>query len=91
MEKVITFTDNGAIRKEAVVWIAKMDGDDFSLDDRDALKEWMTRSPRHKAELQRLTKRWGELNILTELAGRSTAAGTGPVLGFHPGLFHRRG
>jgi transmembrane sensor len=69
MEKVIGFPNSDSIETEACAWIAQLDGDrEPSAEDIAALREWLTRSPLHRQELQRLAALWGDLNMLTELA-----------------------
>ena len=56
------------INQEACAWIARLHDAEPSAEDLAALRDWMRQSPRHKAELRRMAKRWDELNVLTELA-----------------------
>ena len=58
------------IEHEARKWLIRMDGDEpLTEAERHSLREWMARSPAHRAELTRLTKFWNNANILTELTG----------------------
>ena len=51
-----------------------MDGDEpLTEAEKHSLREWMARSPAHRAELTRLTKFWADANILTELTGEPLA------------------
>lgn len=61
-------SQTSTINREACAWIAKLHDAEPSPQELAALQEWMRRSPEHKAELRRMAKRWGELNVLTELA-----------------------
>ena len=56
------------IEAEAAAWIAQLDGASPSQQDLAALREWMSRSPQHRAAMERLTTLWDDLNILTQLA-----------------------
>nr|WP_298728080.1 FecR domain-containing protein [uncultured Steroidobacter sp.] len=70
MRRVVEYSDGNVITKEACAWIAQLDGDQPpSAEDLAALREWMNRSPAHGQELRRLAELWGDLNVLTELAG----------------------
>lgn len=69
MKPIAKFPDQNAIEAEACAWIAQLDGDTRpSEEDVAALREWINRSPLHRAELERLSDLWGDLNILTKLA-----------------------
>lgn len=67
MKNIHTFPDRRIIENEAYDWLIKLDRDE-SLDkqDREALCEWLGRSPVHRQELCKLNAFWGN-NILTEL------------------------
>ncbi|MEQ9530488.1 MAG: FecR domain-containing protein [Haliea sp.] len=56
------------IDREACAWIAQLDGARPTTADIEAFREWVNRSPRHRAAIERLSELWGELNVLTELA-----------------------
>ena len=69
MKTVVQFPDRTTIEAEACAWIAQLDGDQTpSREDAAALREWINRSPLHRAEMERLSELWGDVNILTELA-----------------------
>ena len=69
MKTVIEFPDKDVIQEEAAEWLVRLDGDNpLSQDDRGRLKDWLSRSPAHRAELRELARLWGNLNVLTELA-----------------------
>jgi ferric-dicitrate binding protein FerR (iron transport regulator) len=58
------------IQRQARMWLVRMDGDKRLTEaERAALKEWMSRSARHRKELVRLARFWNQANILTELVG----------------------
>ncbi len=58
------------IQRQARKWLVRMDGDKRLTEaERKALKEWMSRSARHRKELARLAKFWNQANIMTELVG----------------------
>lgn len=60
-----------SVKHEAAAWIAQLNGGDPSKKDLLALEEWMSRSPRHQAEIKNYAKLWGQLNLLTILSEKS--------------------
>ena len=73
-----------SVNREACAWIAKLHDAELSPQDRAALREWMQKSPRHRAELRRMARRWGELNVLTELAVPVETPGLRNIAHFSP-------
>ncbi len=75
IENVYNFPDRRIIEEEAAAWLIKLDSDTpVSAADRQALHEWLGRSPIHREEINDLADFWGRMNVLTELAvplGRS--------------------
>jgi ferric-dicitrate binding protein FerR (iron transport regulator) len=58
------------IQRQARKWLVRMDGDKRLTEaEKEALREWMSRSARHRKELVRLAKFWNQANILTGLVG----------------------
>jgi ferric-dicitrate binding protein FerR (iron transport regulator) len=58
------------IQRQARKWLIRMDGDKRLTEvEKEALREWMRRSARHRKELTRLARFWNQANILTELVG----------------------
>ena len=69
MNKVHVFTPADIIEVEASDWLARMDGDQkLTQQELANLKQWMNRSPAHRAEINRQIKFWQQANVLTELA-----------------------
>lgn len=67
MDNVRRFPDFRSIDKEATAWLARLDADQaLETDEREALREWLSRSAYHRKALTRLNQFWGN-NILTEL------------------------
>jgi len=68
---VINVVETGAgisIARQAREWLVRMDRDEPLTDaEREALKEWLSRSDSHREELKRVSRFWSEANILTEL------------------------
>ena len=57
---------NERIAHEAASWIAQLDGNRLSTSDRLALAEWISRSPKHKQQLNKLATFWGGLDQLID-------------------------
>ena len=57
-----------SINSQACAWIAKLHGGEPTPKIKQQLQEWMAQSPVHKAEIRKVAKLWGELNVLTELS-----------------------
>jgi transmembrane sensor len=78
MRRVVDIREPNAIEAEASAWIVQLDGKPPSKEDIAALREWMSRSPRHLEAIRRLAGLWGQLDVLTELveerAGAARAA-----------------
>ena len=69
MTNVVEFGLPESIERQARQWLIKMDDDEpLTETEKSALREWLARSPLHRAELVRLAQFWSEANILTELA-----------------------
>ena len=79
----------GSIRDEACQWVVRLDSGRLTAEGEQALRDWLARSPRHKAELMRLGVLWDGLDALIESqvsAGLITAAPRGTER-FRPWLF----
>jgi transmembrane sensor len=69
MNNVHEFTPAEMIEIEASDWLAQMDGDQkLTQQELASLKQWMNRSPAHRAEINRQIKFWQQANVLTELS-----------------------
>jgi transmembrane sensor len=69
MDNVVEFEARATVERQAREWLIRLDGDTPLSDTELAtLREWMGRSPSHRAELTRLSKFWKQANVLTELA-----------------------
>ena len=70
MTNVVELGARASIEHEARKWLIRMDGDEPVTEaERDDLRQWMDRSPVHRAELLRLTRFWNQANRLANLAG----------------------
>lgn len=67
MKNIVDLPDRKAIETEACAWIAQLDGGAQTEEDIIALQEWISRSPQHLEEIRRLSRLWGELDILTKV------------------------
>jgi transmembrane sensor len=66
------------IEQQAREWLIRLDADEpLSAAESAALREWIRRSPAHRAELKRLSRFWSNANVLTELAVPLQAAKPG--------------
>jgi transmembrane sensor len=69
VKKNFEFSDQPAVQLEARQWLIRLDGDaPLDADESAALREWLGRSPAHRAEIKRISAVWKRANILTELA-----------------------
>ena len=60
--------DQKILEQEAVEWLVKLDADTpLAIDELEALKKWMARSPAHTKEINSLNEFTGKLLVLTEL------------------------
>lgn len=67
MDNISPFPDRTAIEQEAADWLARLDSDiPPSQKELDSLREWLSRSPVHREELNNLNAFWGS-DVLTEL------------------------
>ena len=74
MENIIEWPDSTNIEEEAAAWIILLDGEEeFSQENRLALREWLNRSPQHVEMLKKLNTFWAD-NSLTELLEPSLAS-----------------
>ena len=68
MDNISQFEDRATIEHEAREWLVRLDGDDaLSPAEKQALQIWLSRSPSHRQELERLAEFWDSSNVLTEL------------------------
>jgi transmembrane sensor len=66
---IVEFGARTSIERQAREWLIRMDGDEpLNVSDREALREWMSRSGLHRQELIRISKFWSQANILAELS-----------------------
>lgn len=69
MDRINAIAPAEQIEQEASEWLAKMDADtELSQQELADLKQWMNRSPAHRANLNDLIAFWQEANTLTELS-----------------------
>ena len=67
MTNISKFPDRNIIGQEAAEWLIRLDGDSEPVaQDLDDLREWLSRSPVHREELNSLNAFWSN-NVLTEL------------------------
>lgn len=61
--------DSNDITTEACAWVAQIDTGDMSAADIAAFREWVSRSPRHAAEMREIAELSGQLSVLVEMLG----------------------
>ena len=67
MADVVELDAGISVEREARMWLIRMDGDEpLTEAEKQALREWMSRSAVHRAALVRLTRFWNQANILAE-------------------------
>jgi transmembrane sensor len=75
MNQIVDIPGNQQIREEASEWLIRLDSDEApTVEELTSMREWISRSARHRTELERLAKHWDNLNVLTELSVPITAA-----------------
>lgn len=88
IDSIRQIPDRSLVEAEACAWIAQLDGDlPPSEEDLTALREWMSRSPLHREEIDRLSELWGELNLMTELSVLQAKHYQSQTKGHFTGLF----
>jgi transmembrane sensor len=65
---------NRTIRLEAANWVVRLDADDVSTQERQALEAWLAADAAHRQAFERAQAGWDELSALTPYALRSTNA-----------------
>lgn len=80
MRNVVEIGARSSIERQARQWLVRMDGDEpLSNTEKEALQEWMSRNPLHRAELRRIAQFWDQANILTELIAELESEGRQPT------------
>lgn len=70
-KNVVKFFTPPSVDREAIQWVVRMDsGEPFSEDEKEALREWMSRGALHRGALMRFGKFWSEAEILGLLKDR---------------------
>jgi transmembrane sensor len=68
MSKVAQFNNPEQIKREAGVWLARLDKEPLSELEREQLRRWLASSKFHEEYLHRLTANWDRMDALSELA-----------------------
>lgn len=63
---IIDFPDNPSIETQAAQWLAILDGDAPSQQDRQAFTDWVNKNPAHRQAFEELLNFWDEMNVLTQ-------------------------
>ena len=65
MKQILEFPDREAIEQQAAEWLIRLDGDTpLAPLEIEALREWMHRSPAHKAELNSFGDFWSNQSLV---------------------------
>ena len=65
MKQVLDFPDREAIEQQAAEWLIRLDGDEpLATAEISALREWMHRSPAHKAEINSFGEFWSNQSLV---------------------------
>ncbi|HLB30026.1 MAG TPA: FecR domain-containing protein, partial [Gammaproteobacteria bacterium] len=93
MAEIVNFPDPRNDRAEAEAWLVKLDGDEFSAADAEALRKWLRAKPEHKRAIVEAMALWGDLDILSDLremfpltAQRAHTRPMGLALFFRPSI-----
>ena len=80
--KVVIDFPKRSVKEEAADWLARLDSDSLTAEDKAAFKQWLNSSQAHLDAFEHLVSVWNDLNVLTEL-GRVRRPGTWfkPALG----------
>lgn len=66
-DNVVSLPNADEIEMQAAAWIALLEREDVTHEDRTELRRWLHASERHRAAFQSLAALWNELEILNEL------------------------
>jgi len=69
MNNVINIADQQALDLEASLWVTKLDGKRLSAEEFGDFRAWLQLSANHLAAFKQAAMAWGDLEILTGLAG----------------------
>lgn len=65
MENIMAFPNREVIEQEAAEWLVRLDGDTvLSAAELQALREWISRSPAHHAELLSVSEFWSDQSLV---------------------------
>lgn len=65
MKQILDFPDREAIEQQAAEWLIRLDGDEpLTPAEIESLREWMHRSPAHKAELNSFGEFWSNQSLV---------------------------
>lgn len=67
--KVVYMEHNNqpSVKAQASQWLARLESDEVSREDRQAFAVWLQADPSHRDEFERLKDLWGDMNILTQI------------------------
>lgn len=72
-DKIVAFPDRGEIELQAAEWIMRLEEGDLSPEDKAAFHAWRNAHELHREVFGRLSRLWGQFDILGELADHAAA------------------
>lgn len=64
---IVAFPERKSIRTQASEWIARLEVTEPTADVKREFKQWVNENPAHRAEFERLSAIWADLNQLTQI------------------------
>jgi len=68
MTNITHLPNKGEIKKQAGVWLVRLDSGKLNPEESLELQEWLARSQFHRDYLLKLTENWDDMSIMSELA-----------------------
>ncbi len=65
MDNISVLPDRQAVKEAAAAWIVKMDGQELTAEDQQALIEWIEANPLHRETLVAQAELWQEMGVLS--------------------------
>src|SRR5262245_54823473 len=72
MAEIEAWRSHAHIQREASQWVARLNADDVSQEDRDAFETWLSASAQNARIFEEVTTTWRQLNLTGELVSSVT-------------------